>query len=260
MVTRILSLLFAAQAAVAGMALDGVNDFAWVPDNDAFTFNIGGQDQPFSILMWVRMENNNAQQSLIGKWKLNAYEWNAAFDNASETLYCTMYTPTASGYRGRTSPMAKATYFDRWTHFAWIYSGNEQTTGISVYFDGIRVDSGDFSGGTYAGMSNGSEPVVLGARNKTAIVVPLKGAMADVRIYRVALSQEQIQTIFALRTLRDGVAASSLVAQWDGAYSRVGTLPNGTRINSLTGQHHAAATNGLGVAASPIRIGREVHY
>jgi len=182
--------------------LDGVNDYIAHADSDNFTFNTGGQDQPFSVSAWVKLSASaDVGKTIIAKGASVSparFEW-AIYASANAVAYkgpaINLYNSDATQniYAAVSANVVPA---GTWTHLAFTYSGSEvAATGLEVYVNGVASADVKTSSASYTGMSNTSAAVRVGSRELSGLY--LGGDMDDVRIYNRELSPAEVMALFS---------------------------------------------------------------
>jgi hypothetical protein len=90
--------------------------------------------------------------------------------------------------------MTTQNYQNKWVNLVATYTGSKTNAGFAIYANGIRVDSTNYSAGSYPGQINTTAPVEIGAFAGASYF--LKGSLDDVRIYSRALSAHEIQQLY----------------------------------------------------------------
>ena len=132
----------------------GNSDYVSVPDSNDYSFTNGaGTDMPFTIMGWVKPENNAGTQMLVGKaYTAATLEWGVSLQPTGE-FYFFLSNTNLSAYIRKTSvaQLPDASY----SHIAVTYSGSETLTGMKMYLDGeLLTNTTNVSVGAYAGMAN----------------------------------------------------------------------------------------------------------
>lgn len=178
----------------ASLNFDGTDDYVSVADNDNLSFGNGTTDRPFSISAWVYKTASLTKQ-VIGKYSsaTNENEY-VIFINLNQALVINLEDESTDGQIGRFTPN-NIIALNQWHHIAMTYSGNSASSGLALYVNGVRVDSGDDNGGgTYTAMENLTPNLNIGGRAPDNIWF-WGGQLDDVRMYNYALSANQIKQI-----------------------------------------------------------------
>ncbi|MCB9990481.1 MAG: DUF1566 domain-containing protein [Rhodospirillales bacterium] len=179
----------------AGTALkfDGTDDVIEVADDDLFSFTDGaGNDEPFSIGLWVNADNTS-NKSLLYKWSAGV-EWRMTFDAIGNSINMQLYD---GGIADSLTISKLSNYKERqgeWIHFMVTYDGSELASGLNLYVDGKSVSATKYLSGAYAGMNNTASLVQIGAGGGGSTF--MDGSIDDVRIYNRALSASEIAQLF----------------------------------------------------------------
>ena len=181
------------------LRLGGVGQCVIVPNDDAFDF----ADESFSVAFWTRWKQGSKphHQYFICKgdyspdvsgetgkrWEINIRERGFSFiidDNTNKSVM------QVSG-----KPILES----EWVHVVAIR--DREAKRLKVYFDGElqepnEPDDEDYIGTDNTGSISNPRELVIG--DSTRLDNALEGEMADVRIYREALSEEQIDELVKL--------------------------------------------------------------
>jgi hypothetical protein len=156
-------------------------DYLTVADHADFSF---AGDVPFSIEAWIRPESTN-HGVIVSKYGTNQEEYIFAI-NASNNLYLNLYELAAPvNVIGQTADDALSN--TTWYHVVATYNGSKLNSGIILYVNGVAVDS--TGGGTYSGMTAGTEDVYIGRYNNGWY---FDGLIDEVRIHRRELSANEV--------------------------------------------------------------------
>lgn len=175
------------------IAVDGSGDYMSVADAPEFSFVSGTQDQPFSVMAWVYLSSSpGGNVTVIAKSSSSTtYEWALRISSgagAYPQFVC--LNTNATAYRGRVYTTAVST--GQWVHLAGVYDGSEATTGFKLFLNGSRVDNSNVTAGSYTGMTDTASPVTFGSAVSGEY---LNGRIADSRIYRRAVADEEVAQV-----------------------------------------------------------------
>ncbi|KXK57535.1 MAG: fibronectin type III domain-containing protein [Chlorobi bacterium] len=130
----------------------------------------------FTASYWFKLDNTTGIQTMVGQnWEIDAmfftYSWDgrlgiAAYFNGSGVPF-QAWGPNLTA--------------NKWYHAAFVYDG----TAMKIYLDGVQVASEPKTGT----LVTAKAPLFVGARGTTEYT---KGAIDEVRIYRRALSGEEV--------------------------------------------------------------------
>jgi len=175
---------------------DGSSSYLTIPDNDAFSFIDGaGNDEPFSISAWVyadTLQSSDAGNWIIGKRGAGAggNEWNLlAWEGL---LYFQAYSDNSNSISANTLPINTG----EWYHVVGTYDGSKSNSGLKIYLNGVDQTAGyNFTSGTYTGMSNGDQDVVLG-KIGWGDAHFWDGRIDEVAIYNTELSSLDVANLY----------------------------------------------------------------
>ena len=167
-----------------GLAVDGVNDFAAVPNSAS----LQGFTDAFTVSAWVRRPASQSGWRSVVTRQLTT--------NAADQFHLSFYNgqprfglnTTSGGNQyvgGGSAPLGQ------WVHLAGVYNGST----IKLYVDGVQRASMNKTGAILsssrpllvAGEANGADPL--------ATTQNLAGSVDDVRLYTEALTATQIATL-----------------------------------------------------------------
>lgn len=233
------------------------NDASSVPDHADFSFTDGaGNDDPFSILMRVRMDI--ASGALVNKFTSagNLREWRF-HRNANVIRIETNNFDDANKLVGRATGDISA--FDGlWVHLAATYDGSETNGGFNIYLNGIDVDTSDIGAGAYTGMSDTNSKVEFGTRDAGDYY---DGGMAEVKIYASEFTPSQVLSDYngthiaanlkgywqidegvglPQDTSGNGHHFDANTADWATGFDRIGVKVTATGVSS--GEHTVSTT------------------
>lgn len=171
--------------------LDGAGDGFRYPDHDAISFNVSGQDQPFTIAVWVYLNATSACDFAF-KGSAGSFEYQFGI-GATARAYCGLYNPAATVYIDRRGSTALSTA--AWYHMVVTYSGSEVNTGINQYLNGA-LDNGAAGGaGSYTGMTNGTGTLSCGINNSGTNA--MNGSFRSLHFFSRELSAAEVGALYA---------------------------------------------------------------
>jgi len=149
-------------------------------------------EEPFSITAWINPDDYT-YFPIITKadtgWDSSGREWSLYF-NDNPIFY--LWDETNNENIGRIDSTNYTGQEGAWLHFTATYSGVGYSTGIKLYANGIRVDSGPADSGSYVGMSNTSKNIEMGSRD---LSIHANGKIFDVRIHGKELTESEIWNV-----------------------------------------------------------------
>jgi hypothetical protein len=176
-----------------GFLFDGTNDRLIVADNDSLTFVSGTNDLPFSVIFWIKVNNNTILNTVVGKSNAIAvgeyYAGAGLFrcvDNSTSSFIAKLRIV------GQVVPSSNNT----WYMLSCTYNGNKNASGINCYENDYNINS-RFSNNTqanYQQMRNTNLQTFIGSRDNSQYV---NGEVSDIRVFRnKELSLSEITLIF----------------------------------------------------------------
>jgi len=215
----------------ASRSFDGFNDYVDLGDSDDFSFTDGsGNDQPFSLSVWVNMDTNNKFRVLHKSADLGggAITNELFFGTIGSGSLCFLISGNSNWY-GINTPTAIAQ--NEWVHISATYDGSGGASfrdGMHIYINGVAISHVDFGSAGYPQIANNIYPLWIGKYQNNDTYA--NGRIADVRIYDAELTASQILDIYNGTTDR-----TNLIGQWltnsDDVLDHAGTN-DGTNVGS----------------------------
>ena len=179
-------------------ALDFGGDQAMtIDDSSDFSFDDSGSN-PFSIAAWVFVTNTNSFQYILTKWQnTDDREW--AFSlGPDEELRFSLGDETNTAFAGHIADDSIPT---GWHFVVATYDSTGGATagdGVTLYVDGVEIDSTAVNDSSYVQMRDGDTDVVIGGILLTAgVVTPFYPDKIDnVILFDVELTQAQILALW----------------------------------------------------------------
>ena len=203
-----------------GIVLDGEDGYVEVPNaNDAWAFG----DDDFTIAAYVLMDQRGKDRryNIMGYTSalLDAVFWDGWWFRlrhccAGEQLYFHFCIGCGGGGGGGTDmgPQVPGRYkYMEWHHYAMGRSGNK----MRMFYDGKLIGEKDWTTSIKAGNAKGA-PLNIGRTAKPRDEHYLDGMVDDVAVFKVALSEEDLQQLTE-EGLADALAVSTpgkLVTTW----------------------------------------------
>jgi len=214
--------------------LDGTNDYIDCGGDADFSFTDGsGNDNPFSISAWVKLDGNNRTR-VAGKGNL---EWLFGTGSTSKFSIFLWSNDSTSAYLAKeeTSVLATGT----WHHIVATYDGSNNVSGINLYRAGSLVTMSDVSSGTYAGMASQQGSLRLGQWELNSSV--MNGLVDEVAVFDYELTSSQVSTIYNSGSPAD-ISSLNPLGYWRMGDNNGGT---GTTITDQgSGGNDGTLTNG----------------
>lgn len=187
-------------ASISGrtLLLDGSGDYLSFADASEFSFTDGaGTDRPFSICAWVYMNDaTNFRAVSKATATSGAAEWFFG-TNPSDAMAFAVYSGgSTTNNLSRNSNAAITGLQGQWAHLAGSYDGGEIVSGLLLYVNGVLVASTGSTTGTYAGMSDTSAALHIGALFQASSPSYANGSIADFRLYNRVLAPTEIAQIY----------------------------------------------------------------
>lgn len=173
------------------VGFNGSSSKAVIADHSDFSFTEGGGvDTPFSISLWAYINNTN-DQMIINKLNTNR-EWYFYHSHNKLILYLESDSDnTISATTVNTIPI------NQWVYITATYNGEKTYDGISIYLNGVLQDLDRFKKGTYTGMSNGTDPIVIGQHGNQRNMLRLNGMIDELAVFKnYALTPSDVEYIY----------------------------------------------------------------
>ncbi len=175
------------------IAFDGKDGKITVPDAPDLRF-----DKGLTVALWVKIDNDKRHQTLVAKYhvkmKQRAFALNYNDRRHANTPHRVQATVSAKGdpFAGGVLTTDMAVTKRTWHHVVLRFA----PTDMRVYIDG-KNHSGRFALGSPPRSVYGSNrPIIIGASEETGSQT-LDGCIDDVMIWNRALSEEEIQQVYA---------------------------------------------------------------
>ena len=189
----------------ASRSFNGTSDYLDLGDSDDFSFGDGSNDLPFSISVWVKLDDmTGSNKSIISK--LNAItdgEYLLFYNSSNEEFRFSIYDGSQTAWiRARSSVINNE---NEWYHLVVTYDGSKLQSGLKMYING-SLDTLNDSSGTYYGVENTIAPLQVGTYDSTNY---FEGNIADVRLYDAELSSSDVSELYAGTNV-----TTNLVGHW----------------------------------------------
>ena len=179
----------------------GSDDGFTIADDDDFSMTDGSNnDKPFSLSMWIKQDvsgtGGTANGLLIGKCTTSSTKEYKLFLHYGQLLF-DIQDNTDQIYKRVT---AEAQTINNppgvWHHIVATYNGNENSTGMRLYRDGLELSTTPGQGGTYVGMPNTASKVAIGHRLDNDNY-DFDGHMKDICIWKdYELNQAEVSAMY----------------------------------------------------------------
>jgi hypothetical protein len=193
---------------------DGVNEYVNCTDNNAFSFGSGGSDSPFSMSVWINMDdatNCRMMSKFISAGGREYWFGTTSDDTILFALY-NSFSDTRFVYVKSTVPLSENT----WINVTVTYDGRGGLTafdGQEIYVDGQLQSKTTFINGNYQSMSNKSAPLEIGAITSLGNYANAKFASA--RMWNVELSASETLAYYNETNAATSIQTSALVVDAD---------------------------------------------
>jgi len=174
----------------------GDSSYCMSPDSDIFSFGNGTTDSPFSLSLWVKINNvPNTRPNFIRKSGTSNMEWYFWFENTKVTCYLYSNGSTTVQKRGYKN-YAIGDMVGVWTHVCMTYAGGSGVTNYPlVYINNDASSPLTIQVGTYVAMNNGSNNVSIGGKGGNSNYY-LDGEVDEVAIFNKELSASEVADLY----------------------------------------------------------------
>jgi hypothetical protein len=183
---------------------DGIDDYVDLGDSNDLSFGDGSTDSAFSVSAWFKQSSaDTGAFPIIGKYDSSDKEWLLYHPGAANNLQfiLLLYDNSSGAYIGRQD--TNAVTADTWHHIVATYSGNEASSGIKIYIDGVQVDDADVNSGSYTAMENtGGSFKMAGGMSGIATWYG-NGNVDEVAVFSSELTSGNVTTIYNSGTPTD---------------------------------------------------------
>lgn len=205
------------------LSFDGAGDYVNCGGATDFHFNDGsGNDLPFSVSAWVKLDNITAKRIASKDSSLSAREY--LFGTSGNGRF-NMLLGTGSVYINCQNDTVLNT--TDWYHVVSTYDGSKTAAGIKVYVNGDASNLTTSTGGSYAGMPQTGGDLEIGRfANGNSF---FDGFIDEVSIFDYELSQIQVSAIYNNKVVNN-IGALEPLGWW-----RMGDNDNGLGL-TITNQ------------------------
>ena len=213
------------------VSLDGSNDYVSVGNYSEYNFGSGGTDSAFSISAWINM--TDATDFIVVSKDEGRLPRQYSIRFVSDKIH---FYLLGGGYIGRLYNTAITSDQGSWIHVGFTYDGSKSDTGIKIYRNGTRVDDTNYSGGSYAGMSNTAASFNIGRSGG----IYSNGYIDEVAIFGSELSSTDMGNIYNSGTPAS-LASYNPISWWSMGDQTGG---QGTTAYDIQGLHNGSLLNG----------------
>ena len=189
-------------------SFDGVDDYVDIPNSNSLTFTDGTNDKPFSISVWVKM-NDTTRFRIVNKDSLLEGEYGLTFSGADKLFFYL----DGNTYQKRLYLQSTSAYTSlegSWHSVVATYNGNGSNTGMEIYIDGQLISFDRLSTGNYGNMSNTGNNIYIGASFQVSSSYA-DGSIDEVFIFNRSLNSTEIIELNNTFTI---VNQTGLVSHW----------------------------------------------
>lgn len=159
-----------------------------------FSFNSGGNDLPFTVELWFKLNTGALNRWMFGKRNATAdREYDGEIDTSNRLTFSVYTAGGVTNYlRIRTNSGLTA---GQWYHIVYTYSGSELASGMKIYVNGVQQATTSIGAGSYTGMTTYSTPFVLGNLNRSQSQA-VQGQFDQLTIWSRELSQDDVTNVY----------------------------------------------------------------
>ena len=187
-----------------GINLSGTSQYIEAGDKDQLTFT-----GAFAISLHANIRSVSNYVPLMTKSDFgnNRREFLVYIDYAGADLgngaaigFVLMNTGSFGNRIARTAPIASVPT-NAMAHYCAVHDGSKTSGGLSVFINGVRVDTLSSNAGAFTGITNQTTPVAIGAdfNNYPTLGNQLNGIVDDIRLYSRALTLSEIRLLASRR-------------------------------------------------------------
>ncbi|SHG27450.1 LamG domain-containing protein [Flavobacterium johnsoniae] len=180
--------------------IEGASIYVDVSNNSNFSFsNGGGNDLPFSISLWVRVEIlSGAANFLMTKRDASTNEeWQMAILPDTGLIFNKFSDGTNSANQAIISSNALPND-NVWHHVVYTDDGSKTISGMNFYVDSVLLSKTDSSSGSYLGMKQGNSFIRIGNASWNATYAAQhRGGIDELGIWKNrCLTQKEVSALF----------------------------------------------------------------
>ena len=206
-----------------GGLFNGASDFMDIRDSDSLSFGNGGTDTAMSISTWAYPTSLAGANT--GNWIVNKRDGGSNDEYQlvywQGQLYFTLFTTSANSISQISSTTWTA---NQWYHIVATYDGTKNLAGMKIYVNGVRQATIQSSTGTYTGMPNTTNHVVIG-KPGWANANHFAGIVDELRIDGVVRTADEIRQAFEV-----GQRTHPITIDFASAISHTGPLSNSSDL------------------------------
>jgi hypothetical protein len=222
--------------------LDGVDEYLQAQDPGPFKFGPGGADLPFSLSVWVKMDDPSVFR-MFSKGALISRDYRFSTD-ANDKLTAFLYGKADGTIRiSKISTAAVTGDTNAWAFYVMTYDGSAASTGITMYRNGTAVAANANDAGVYVSMTSNLKPLEIGRLEGN---VYADGTFTDAAVWGKELSSTEVTEIYnsgKTKNLLVSTVADDLISWWKmGDDSRDSTEPAGL-VYDQKGNNHLIPFN-----------------
>lgn len=171
------------------LSFDGVNDFISMPNESNFDFI----NMQFTVSGWFKTTNSTAADRMIVAKGGTASNWQWRVNLANDhRLLAGIFEPDSGTIYSKKS--ASTVNDGLWHYFAAVMDTNSSSENVTLYLDGVEQRTVGSDGRSLYNYSNGSNPLLIGARGTDASnQLYFPGAIDETKIYNYALTTDEIK-------------------------------------------------------------------
>jgi len=171
-----------------GLTFDGIEELVSMGDDDAFSFDNAGNDEPFSIDVFATIDEATQAKLVVKRGDTpagNILEYLFQLDASDRQLF-NIYDDADNARIGKFRSSASTGDEGDPNHWGGTYDGSNLNTGINIYFDGLIRTMTANNSGTYNGMQNTAGTFKVGGDLDSEDW--FEGTISEVRLAKVELT------------------------------------------------------------------------
>ena len=227
------------------LLFDGLDDYVNIPDNNALSFGNAGTDTPFSISTWVKPSYLAGTSD--GNWIISKRD--AGSGDEYQLVFWQKQISTAvftsnGNYIGQVTN--KSWDPGNWYHIVMTYDGSKTTGGIKIYVNGKLEPTTATTGGTYTGMNNSANPVLIGKASWNS-GLEFDGVIDSTQIFSRVLTSSEILSNYNAGQIELQTRVGETTNADDGSWEEWRPLTTEEVLDSLDAYSPAGCSGGTSI-------------
>lgn len=178
-----------------GGTFNGSSSYFFTPDSDDLSFGDGSQDFPFSVSLWLKIDDLSSGPGIFTKGvnSLNSIEYYLTAQSTGR-LQFVLYDESSSN-QATASTNASKIIEGQWHHVVITYNGDPDSLNpVTIYIDNIDETSSFTKGAGYVAMENKGFGLIAGYDANS--VSFLDGSISEFAVFNTVLSANDVTAIY----------------------------------------------------------------